>query len=756
MRLARRRLSIMTAGVLAAVWLATAPACRAESASDGKAELSTGDVTATAAQIDRIIADLGDPDPEKRKIAQLLVRNLPAAAYEPIRDRLKDEGFDAGTQIELAHSMKMLAVRYLKEKRMKQALAWWKQQAMAAYDGEGDAAHDVKWDVAARAALAQLGERLHEGEFSDAAAKLVALTRVVDSGCNDPLVVAIQTTNQLNWQLPPTVSRGSSQAAAWPATGLTPGMNDRMRAAAQTIRQGDYPALFKCIAYQAVIRTILMSNGDQNEGRRYLSASLDALPQALQTPGFPVEPQMSMVMDQIQLQFTLDPKHDREAPLRRMHTLYAAIAPASSGPPLVMAKMSMGIALNIRGNAPEDQVAPETLELYRKWLANAEDALETGWKLDPKAWRVPAEMISVKIGQGESREEMEKWFKRAMDADPDNLEACLKKLYYLAPGRRGSEEDMLAFGRECLATGNFRGRIAFVLIDAHMALAYRITGEGPAYFRRPGVWASIKPVYDSALKVFPHSTFDRSMYAKLAYEGGEYAEAHRQFALLGEAADLNVFDGSENYDRARLVAAMGALAPAPADPAQPAGDEFAAALQEAASDATGQGNLVTALRSVAQRFQQIEVGTEPAKTRWQKVTLNAKGKGIDCIRFRTPKGARKDMRWAFVMGNGRLASWYIIRADPANMNGFSEFNPMPAEHVKDLPGPGDGGKHGLTIQQLPADRLVPDTEYLIWFRFQSAASVRTSIAINFVPPAPNGADWRVLLRDLGLHWVGDP
>ena len=63
-------------------------------------------------------------------------------------------------------------------------------------------------------------------------------------------------------------------------------------------------------------------------------------------------------------------------------------------------------------------------------------------------------MIAVCLGQDSDRdrEHMERWFRRAMEADPDNLQACRDKLYYLYPRWHGSHREMISFARECLAT----------------------------------------------------------------------------------------------------------------------------------------------------------------------------------------------------------------------------------------------------------------------------------------------------------------
>ena len=64
---------------------------------------------------------------------------------------------------------------------------------------------------------------------------------------------------------------------------------------------------------------------------------------------------------------------------------------------------------------------------------------------------------------------MELWFDRAMELDPNDYDACYYKLYYLEPKWYGSVKDMLDFGRECVDSKVWGGRVPLVLTDAHYA-----------------------------------------------------------------------------------------------------------------------------------------------------------------------------------------------------------------------------------------------------------------------------------------------
>jgi hypothetical protein len=127
---------------------------------------------------------------------------------------------------------------------------------------------------------------------------------------------------------------------------------------------------------------------------------------------------------------------------------------------------------------------------------------------------------------------MEMWFKRAMDADPDNFEACLSKMYYLEPKWYGSAEDMLKFANECYDGGNWRGRLPLMLADARRRLRF-YEPDAAAYLRQPDVWNDIQRAYEPYLRVVPDDVQTRSDYCATACHAAKWNIARAQFQILG-------------------------------------------------------------------------------------------------------------------------------------------------------------------------------------------------------------------------------
>jgi hypothetical protein len=165
-----------------------------------------------------------------------------------------------------------------------------------------------------------------------------------------------------------------------------------------------------------------------------------------------------------------------------------------------------------------------------------------------------------------------------------------------------------------------------------------------------------------------------------------------------------------------LALALAAVAASAADPESGAGVTDAR-LDEAlaAAAAQTQGKAFTGpLQSVAARFREVPTSPEPGKPLWHRLTLNARGKKLDAVRFRVPGGEKRGMAWAFVPP-ANLSGWYIIPTS-GEMTGFKKFFRPGARQVLGAKAP--EGARLVYLQSLGAAHLEPGAEYLLWFRFR--------------------------------------
>jgi hypothetical protein len=170
-------------------------------------------------------------------------------------------------------------------------------------------------------------------------------------------------------------------------------------------------------------------------------------------------------------------------------------------------------------------------KLFKERLASARNAYTTAWEANKEMPEAATMMIRVCIEENAPREEMEVWFARAMQADPDNMIACQSKLIALRPGNMGSDKAMLAFGRQCLRTMNHHAALGYVLDDAHRILS---TGKGAVYYSQEVPWADLREVYETRLKAYPTDRYARTRYGVICYTAGEGPGAfHHLSAVKG-------------------------------------------------------------------------------------------------------------------------------------------------------------------------------------------------------------------------------
>lgn len=205
---------------------------------------------------------------------------------------------------------------------------------------------------------------------------------------------------------------------------------------------------------------------------------------------------------------------------------------------------------------------------------------------------------------------------------------------------------------------------------------------------------------------------------------------------------------------AMLALALAACAASAADPAAGLGitdAQFDKALTAAAAETQGAA-FTTPLQSVAPRFREVPVSPEPGKPQWHKITLNARGKKLDAIRFRVPEGEQRGMAWAFIPP-ANLGGWYIIPT-AGEMNGFKNFFRPSAQKVLGAKAP-EGAKQVL-LQSLGAAHLKPGGEYLLWFRFRDDKPAPLYLTIALPPGAENADafDEARIVKTLGLTREG--
>jgi hypothetical protein len=222
-------------------------------------------------------------------------------------------------------------------------------------------------------------------------------------------------------------------------------------------------------------------------------------------------------------------------------------------------------AWQARGSGYANTVTEEGGKTFTSDLAVAENALNRAWNLNPTDPRIPLQMMTVVLGQGKDRDEMESWFERAMALNPSDYDICSKKLYYLEPKWYGSAGDMLDFGRECVQNTNWGGRVPLILVDAHYNICNEYTDEADRtnYWQQPDVWADIKSAYKRFFQLHPDDTSSIPYYAWYAYHAEDWDKLNELIPKLSPA-NYAFFGGKDGYDKMIQLAKEHASPPAAA------------------------------------------------------------------------------------------------------------------------------------------------------------------------------------------------
>jgi len=484
---------------------------------------------------------LDNADFRIRSAAALQLNNLPGDALPAIEAALKEGTFSVESQLRLQAALRILGPRARHEARTLERRKWEGQLLHDAYLKSGQT--DPRFDALAISAIdlfRALGPDPLRGPSEPRAKAIAAFRAALARGCDDPFVLCLFH-----------LAVGENFHAG---QGPVPKPFDQVF---NEFRTGNYPAAVK---FYVLCRYIEAAAPFDLELRKI---PITLLPEIAATPGLP-QGELDALAERFYSVLQTSDGGDHQHLFPPFLKAYMVLSPGKAGPRILQASAIIDAAWQARGSAIAARVAPDAWKAFHDGLTEAERVLEETWRTDSTEARVATLMITVKMGQGEEgggREAMETWFKRAMEADPDNYDACSRKLYYLYPRWHGSHEEMIEFGRECLNTANWRAGLPHLLVQAHDAIAQEST-DTAEYYQRPDVWRDIQDVYEGNLLNFPDDVYHRSQYAKAAARCGKWQVANKQFTILGDKAQLSVFGSNASLEYLRKKAArLGEAAP---------------------------------------------------------------------------------------------------------------------------------------------------------------------------------------------------
>jgi tetratricopeptide (TPR) repeat protein len=417
-------------------------------------------------------------------------------------------------------------------------LAWNRKTLVESYERTGY--RNPAWDEPAQRALTAFAElRSQPGEADSALGQVIATNcdLAVRAGCKDSLIEYLHIRFL-------TGATNNARAVA-----------DALCKVAIDIQQTPYPAVRKFYCARRAVQQFYEAYGYQADpsALEQIGSGADYAPEILNDPTIPIEEAYEVCSETLEA-------HAGAKNVARYQEIYQLLEPMFIKWPedhrswLIKGRAHLGMAWVARGGGYADGVSAAGWKGFSKNLALAADNLEKAWQLNPKDARIPTLMIRVEEGQGQGRERMERWFNRAMSLDPSNYEACKNKLHYLYPQWYGSREDMIAFGRQCVATAEWTGRVPLVLVDAHWEYAaYLEDGEKESYWKRPDVWPDIESAFERFFKLNPRAISCYPVYAWYAYHCAAWDKLNELTPKLGPD-NYAYFGGEAEFNRMVRIA----------------------------------------------------------------------------------------------------------------------------------------------------------------------------------------------------------
>ncbi|HZL37009.1 MAG TPA: hypothetical protein VFC78_16940 [Tepidisphaeraceae bacterium] len=478
-------------------------------------------------------------------LAEFWFINGPAAVMPPLRKAAAAAPAGSPQAPRLGWLLKTLEpltkTRATAEKRRQDDYQWNIKTALAAYDQFGT--KNPKWDAAARFAIRQFCS-IHLDERAKAYDTLQILTD--DLKCNDPLIVYMDARAI---EMHPPIQLGP--------------MVQTLEAACDFFDKSQYPAERKCRAMahltKVVMRTTAESINPQQKAldKRFADRAMELWPQAITAKGMTATFALDMAYEvaAAQVHFGVD----RAIVVNAMLPDFQKAFPSSPTPLVFKGSEFIDYAWDARGGGTINTVGANAFKLMQDRLIVARETLEKAYTMDPSDAEAATLMITYEMGAQGTIPEMDKWFHRAIEADPTHWhqyhgqDAYDRKKLYLQPKWYGSVAQLLAFGLECAGTGNSRDNVSWILVQIHQDLSHE-SADPDGYWRLPGVWQELDLVVEPFMRAYPDVARNETMYTYWAAKCGQWKLADEHFKALGDRADPAIFGGQPALEAARTKA----------------------------------------------------------------------------------------------------------------------------------------------------------------------------------------------------------
>ncbi len=225
--------------------------------------------------------------------------------------------------------------------------------------------------------------------------------------------------------------------------------------------------------------------------------------------------------------------------------------PASPTPRIALARLWITYAWLGRGNAAADRLTERQKKLFTKRLAQAHQLLTQAKELDEQCPELYANMITLGMGEGWPREEVDAVFRQGRNLEPDYQYLYSKMALYLLPkwgGELGEWEYFLEKNVPAGPAGDeVYARVAQILSDDPDFAPNR----EKIFVNSRLSWEKVRRGYLSILSTYPDKKMNPNFFAFMACAAGDRKSARQAFALIGNDFAQSIWGSQVSYDYAR-------------------------------------------------------------------------------------------------------------------------------------------------------------------------------------------------------------
>lgn len=418
------------------------------------------------------------------------------------------------------------------ENAQQQRLKWSLKTSVKAYEQAGHA--NPRWDEAAKRALTEFARSRAQIPGTQPEVISTNVAAAVQAGCDDPMVNYLF----IKYAMDQTNTKEAFTSAFYKT--------------ALAMEASSYPPIRKFYAGFRAIEQYCWANNYPTNWRSDISAlshrTTDYLSAVLKDSNTPAAEIYDACHDYLNMW-----GKDKDAYPKiwlGMEPLVFKNWSNDSSICLLKGEACIRMAWLARGTGYATNVSEQGWKTFFDRLTIADSALTNAWNINPNDERIAINMIRVAEGRQKSRDEMDLWFGRAMMINPNSFLACEQKLHYLYPQWYGSRDDMVAFGRQCVASTNWGGNVPLILANAHREywLYLNDSEEKTNYWKQPEVWPDLKTSFDRFFELNPDAIGYYHNYAWYAYHAEQWSELNEIIPKLGPV-NYDYFGGKDEFNK---------------------------------------------------------------------------------------------------------------------------------------------------------------------------------------------------------------